>query len=383
MKTPCMMRENPLRSSNASLLRICATLAFGLCLTCVGGFSPAWASPGYRSQKTGDDTAEAIYKRHCSVCHGDRGTGGSKARWDLVPPPRNFNEAGNLTRETMIEVVKNGKPGTAMMGWKTRFSENEIASVVDYIRGRFMLVALDPRIALGRGVYGHFCQICHGERGEGVKSTKMVDTPRDLTLPKNQTELTRERMINYVSKGRHGSVKTGFAEKQSAENIGAVVDYIRQVMIPSLPKTPSELQALSTPRTPASAAPNQPAPASQSPSAPAQADMSQALPKKLKGTARLGEQFFMANCATCHGKQGDGQGPRAFFINPKPRNFMDDYSRTTLNRPTIFFSVTNGRPGTEMPAWDKVLTEQEIANITEFVFQTFIQKNIGSKASTK
>ena len=383
MRTLCTMRGNPLLSNNTRLVRICATLAFGLYLTCVGSFSPASASPGYRSQKTGDDTAEAIYKRHCSVCHGDRGTGGSKARWDLVPPPRNFNEAGNLSRETMIGVVSNGKPGTAMMGWRTRFNEKEIASVVDYIRGRFMLVALDPRIALGRGVYGHFCQICHGERGEGVKSTEMEGTPRDLTLPKNQTGLTREHMIDYVSKGRHGSVKAGFAGKQSAENIGAVVDYIRQVMIPSLPKSPSEMQALPISGTQAPATPGASIPDSQQPAAPAQADMNQALPKKLKGNARLGEPFFMANCATCHGKQGNGQGPRAFFINPQPRNFMDNYSRTTLNRPTIFFSITNGRPRTEMPAWDKVLTEQEIANVTEFVFQTFIQKNIGSKASTK
>lgn len=375
MKTPYMMRGDIFRSSNASTLRTCATLALGLCLTCIGSFSPALASPGYRSQKTGDDTAEALYKRHCSVCHGDRGNGNSRADMNLVPPPRNFNEASNLTRETMINIVTNGKPGTAMMGWKTRFSEKEIGSVVDYIRGRFMLVALDPRIALGRGVYGHFCQVCHGDRGQGVQSSEMAGTPHDLTLPKAQAGLTRERMIVSVSKGRHGPVKAGFAERISAENIGAVVDFIRLVMIPNLPKSPSDTQAPSTPGTQA--------PVSQQPATPAQSDMSQPLLNKLKGNARLGEQFYMANCATCHGKQGDGQGPRAYFINPKPRNFMDNYSRTTLNRPTIFFSVSNGRPGTEMSAWDKVLTEQEIANVTEFVFQTFVQKNTGAKASAK
>ena len=369
MKTPRTMRKNILRPSNFSILRTCATLALGLCLIWIGSSSPALAAPGYRSQKTGDDTDEALYKRHCSVCHGDRGNGNSRADKNLIPPPRDFNQAANLTRETMINAVTNGKPGTAMMGWKTRFSEKEIASVVDYIRGRFMLVALDPRIALGRGVYGHFCQVCHGDRGQGVRS---ADAPRDLTLPKNQTGLTRERMIASVSKGKHGSVKTGFAEIQPAENIGAVVDYIREVMIPNLSK--------STPGTPA---PSAPAIGGQQPAVPMQTDMGQPMPKKLKGNARLGEQFFMANCATCHGKKGDAQGPRAYFINPKPRNFLDDYSRTTLNRPTIFFSVSNGRPGTEMPAWSKVLTEQEIANVTEFVFQTFIQPNIGAKASAK
>jgi mono/diheme cytochrome c family protein len=91
----------------------------------------------------------------------------------------------------------------------------------------------------------------------------------------------------------------------------------------------------------------------------------------------------MSNCATCHGKQGDGQGPRAYFINPKPRNFLDDYSRNTLDRQTIFSSVSVGRQGTEMPGWGKVLSGQEIANVTEFVFQTFIKPNIGAKAGAK
>jgi mono/diheme cytochrome c family protein len=31
-----------------------------------------------------------------------------------------------------------------------------------------------------------------------------------------------------------------------------------------------------------------------------------------------------------------------------------------------------GRQGSEMPAWSKVLTEQEIANVAEFVFQRFV-----------
>ena len=105
----------------------------------------------------------------------------------------------------------------------------------------------------------------------------------------------------------------------------------------------------------------------------AAADMRLPLPNGLMGNPRLGEQFFMGNCSTCHGTLGNGQGPRAYFMTSKPRNFLDDYSHTTLNRPAIFSAITLGRPGTEMPAWGKVLSPQEIANVAEFVFQTFIQ----------
>lgn len=378
-KTPCKMRTA--FHSDTVVLNICATLMISLCL--IGAVYPSsvLAAPGYRSQRTGDAEGEALYKRHCSVCHGDRGSGSSKASHDLIPPPRDFSAASDLTRETMISVITNGKPGTAMMGWKSRFSDKEIGAVADYIRGRFMLVALNPQIAKGRGVYGHFCQVCHGDRGQGVKSNEMAGTPRDLTLPHTQVGLTRERMIASVTHGKHGTVKTGFGEKLSAEHIGAAVDYIREVMIPSLSKSDPVSHAAS-PVVSQTANPvtqtGSPQPIVQAPS-----DMGQPLPKGLKGNARSGEQFYMANCATCHGKKGDGQGPRAYFINPVPRNFLDHYSHTTLNRPTIFFSVTNGRPGTEMPAWDKVLTEQEIANVAEFVFRTFTHPDTGAKANVK
>ena len=333
---------------------LCLGMAWILCSP-----SSALAAPGYRSQKSGESSAESNYKRHCSVCHGDRGTGNSRAS-KLVPPPRNFNEAAKLTRGMMIYIVTNGKPGTSMVGWKSRFSEQEIAAVVDYIRGRFMLVALNPRIALGRSVYAHFCQSCHGDRGQGIASSEMSGIPRDLNLPQAQVGLTRGRVLNSISHGQHGPIGTGFSDKLSDEQLGAVVDYVRKVLIPDVTKLDSELDSSDS--------------NAQAGGKPAKIDMSAPLPNGLIGNAQLGEQFYMSNCATCHGKNGDAQGPRAYFINPKVRNFQDEYARTTLNRPAIFKAVTLGRLGSEMPAWGKVLSEQEIANVTEFVFQTFIIK---------
>src|SRR4030065_1247085 len=174
------------QSGAIGVWRTCAAFVLGLSLAWIFGTSSALAAPGYRTQKSGESSAEENYKRHCSVCHGDRGTGNSRAARDLAPPPRNFNEAASLTRGMMIYIVTNGKAGTAMVGWKKRVSENEIAALVDYIRGRFMLGALDPRIALGRGVYGHFCQVCHGDRGQGVASAEMAGIPRDLTTAQGQ-----------------------------------------------------------------------------------------------------------------------------------------------------------------------------------------------------
>jgi mono/diheme cytochrome c family protein len=79
------------------------------------------------------------------------------------------------------------------------------------------------------------------------------------------------------------------------------------------------------------------------------------------------------NCTACHGEDGDGNGPRAYFIFPKPRNFLHPASRARLDRPTLYTAIQKGVAGREMPAWGKVLTNQQIADVTEYVFQTFIR----------
>jgi mono/diheme cytochrome c family protein len=79
------------------------------------------------------------------------------------------------------------------------------------------------------------------------------------------------------------------------------------------------------------------------------------------------------NCVACHGAAGDGDGPRAYFIFPKPRNFLDPATQQILNRPRLFGGISDGVIGKEMPAWNKVLENQDIADIAEFVYLEFIQ----------
>jgi len=108
---------------------------------------------------------------------------------------------------------------------------------------------------------------------------------------------------------------------------------------------------------------------------PVAADMSLSMPLGLKGDFAKGRDFYMQNCFTCHGVTGAGDGPRAYFINPMPRDFLLETSQKYLNRPTLFDAISKGRVRSEMPAWNKVLNNQEIANVAEYVFQAFIVGN--------
>lgn len=321
------------------------------------------AHAGERPLKGGEIKPEVLYHNYCSVCHGDRGDGNSRAKNSLVPPPRDFTRATELTRETMITIVTYGKPTTAMTAWSTQLNTKEIEAVVDYIRKTFMQVALDPKLQRGKTVYAQNCMVCHGDRGQGAQGTAGLLPPRDFTTPQARIELTRDRMINAVTYGRANTAMASFAGRIPGKDIEAVVDYVRA--------------ALMLPESNAISGTN--AHAGRDGKSPQESALNLPFQNGLSGNATKGEKLYTANCATCHGIKGDGNGPRAYFINPKPRNFIAPAFRTSFNRPAIYTAVSEGRLGAEMPAWSKVLDRQEIADVSEYVFQQFVRKPSGKK----
>lgn len=337
----------------------------------------------------------AIYHNYCSVCHGDKGDGNSRARGSLNPPPRDFTSpaASQLTRDYMIAIVRGGKPGTAMVGWQTQMNQREIEAVVDYVRDNFMPagpanLGNDHGNSRGRVVYNKTCSVCHGDKGDGHSRAQasLNPPPRDFTAPAAKTELSKERMLKSVTYGRPETAMAGFQTQLSADDINAVVDYIRSSFMGLADtdgisgtrhgKGPSGMHGAGLPSAMAMAPRNML-------TRPVTADMKAVMPQGLKGDLTKGAAFYMSNCATCHGTTGDGRGPRAYFINPKPRNFLHPASRQELNRVALFNAISAGKLGTEMPAWSKVLSEQEIADVAEFVFQRFIQPPAGNLKQAK
>jgi mono/diheme cytochrome c family protein len=216
-------------------------------------------------------TPAALYQSYCSVCHGEQGNGQSRARASLNPPPLDFTQAGlraTLTRERIIVGIREGRPNTAMVGWKTQLTDVQIASIADYVRDKFM----EP----------------DGKIPTAAQSTTVAPSAR-----------------------------------VSSSQVSAA----------------------------------------------------------LKGDKVSGSRLYENNCVACHGKAGDGNGPRAYFISPKPRSFVTAESRMIFTRAILINSIAQGKRGTEMPSWDKVLTDQEIANIAEYVFQRFITADNAARPS--
>lgn len=323
---------------------------------------------------------EVLYHNYCSVCHGDRGDGNSRASSSFNPPPRDFTKTPDMPRDYMIAIVRDGKAGTAMAGWGTQLNDKEVAAVVDYVRKTFMAASADPRIQKGREIYAKTCATCHGDRGQGVLFSQagMTKPPRDFASPQARAELDRERMVEAVTNGRSGTAMASFKSQLPKKDIEAVVDYVRAVlMVPESQISGTMAHGGGAREMGKNHGAHGPLPATPS------ADMTLPLPSGLKGDAAKGKKFYLANCATCHGDKGDGKGPRAYFINPKPVNFLSEKSRASLNRPTLFTIIAAGKLGTEMPAWRHVLNDQEMANVAEYVFRAYIEPGQPKSAKSK
>lgn len=79
-----------------------------------------------------------------------------------------------------------------------------------------------------------------------------------------------------------------------------------------------------------------------------------------------GRTLYMERCFWCHGEEGQGDGPSAVGMFPRPRDFVQaDYKIRSTHHgqlPTdddLFQVISEGLPGTPMPGWDPILTEEE------------------------
>lgn len=94
--------------------------------------------------------------------------------------------------------------------------------------------------------------------------------------------------------------------------------------------------------------------------------------EKTQGLLPRGKQVYLHRCVGCHGAAGDGNGPSARFLNPKPRDFT---SGTFKFRSTggdanslpsdedLFVTISHGLWGTAMPPWYDIDARERLAVI--------------------
>jgi mono/diheme cytochrome c family protein len=78
-----------------------------------------------------------------------------------------------------------------------------------------------------------------------------------------------------------------------------------------------------------------------------------------------GKQVFDTNCATCHGSNGNGQGPAAHGITTFPRQLWVWNNTDASTDGYLYWFITNGR--NEMPPWGLILSENERWDVINYI----------------
>ena len=99
--------------------------------------------------------------------------------------------------------------------------------------------------------------------------------------------------------------------------------------------------------------------------------------KQAPEASEAGKVLYEDKCVHCHGIEGAGDGSAAENLLPRPRDFTRGLykirSTESAQLPTdqdLFDIIANGMPGSSMPAWGEILTEDEqwqlVAHIKTF-----------------
>ena len=83
-----------------------------------------------------------------------------------------------------------------------------------------------------------------------------------------------------------------------------------------------------------------------------------------KESLRKGKEIHEKKCATCHGVNGDGKGPVAAGLDPKPTNFREHH-KMEMPDGELFWKILIGKG--PMPSYQKQLAEEEIWHVVNYI----------------
>jgi mono/diheme cytochrome c family protein len=269
---------------------------------------------------TADAGKEAVSKRGCLSCH-KLGTldGGLAPDLSFLGQVRTADYVVAHLVDPRVQT-----PGSNMPNFWMSNSERQAISVYLTSLNGFVL----PKDT--KEQYVQLCSRCHGEKGDGLgaASQNLLPRPRVFTNIKFFNWLPEDRAFKAIRDGVPGTAMPSFGKILDEKAAQDLFSWVRTTFIggarENLP--PRKIPAKSPVAYSAQ-------------------------------SAQRGKEVFAARCYGCHGRIGDGKGPNALEMLPKPRNLMNHAFFEKLPDTRLFESITYGIVGTGMPAWD-ILPEE-------------------------
>ena len=251
----------------------------------------------------------------------------------------------------MLASVTRGRPGTAMQGFATVLSEDEIALVVDFVRQEFMVnQAPNTRYhTVENGWPNH-------EQYAPAFPFALGEIPTDTPW----AELTAEQQTGYriFMQSCVTCHDRGRVEDEGMIWDPRAISYPRGGYSHREGERPTKLDA-ETSATPY-----------------ARHDVKPEI-VKLTEKERRGEQLFQTNCAFCHAADGTGKNWIGSFLESHPRDLTDSANMADMTRERLRGVIRDGLPGTTMSAWKSVLSDEEIESVVSYIDKAFHRLSTG------
>lgn len=302
------------------------------------------------------ELGRSIYNFRCYFCHGYSGDAQTLASTYLDPRPRDFiaTSPDQLSREKMLDAVKNGRTGTAMRGFEGILQPAEIAAVTDFVRQEFM-IAKAPNTRYHTTENGWPNHERYAAAFPFATGKITIDTATEQLTPEQRTG---RRLFMSTCVSCHDRAKV------------------------SEPGAPWESRPLSYPRNGFMPGDNYASPGSAAPDNASKVDaISSATPYHLhdqvpqlaglSAQERRGETIFQQNCAFCHAADGTARNWIGSFLEPHPRDLTATAFMSGMTRERLAGVIRDGLPGTSMPAWKSVLPEPDIQAVIAYVARAF------------
>ncbi len=183
-----------------------------------------------------------LYVSYCQLCHGTEGKGDGPLAKSMKITPADLTTTVRSRSDTILTKIITGEGRQTITGrdrhnlisdsmpeWKNIFTEEQVKSIIAYLRffgkSKHKLLG-DPK--RGMEIYEKYCQVCHGEEGEGDgPMTNLIGiSPMDHTNPNETDTLNNKMLINSIKKGR-GRYMPRWEGIISDRDIEALVSYIR------------------------------------------------------------------------------------------------------------------------------------------------------------
>ncbi len=209
-------------------------LVFFLLLT---NMAPLFANPSLAYE------GRRLYVSYCQLCHGVEGQGDGPLARVMQIKPAALTTTVRARSDTILRKIITGRGkqtitgrdrhnllSEAMPEWKDIFTEEQLQALISYLRfmtntSKHPLMG-DP--VVGMKLYHTYCQVCHGEEGdgEGIMTQLMGITPMDHTNPNETNPLSNQELIKSIlhGKGRYMPAWEGILSQEDTE---ALVSYIR------------------------------------------------------------------------------------------------------------------------------------------------------------